>query len=78
VRAMCQRLKSHQDFEAVQAVLSTFLKIQGDTIIKQGGSGIEEALQELGVEQQNEASRVARLVGFSLGAVSFVRGVSGQ
>jgi Utp21 specific WD40 associated putative domain len=77
-RALGQRLKSHQDFEAVQAILSAFLTIQGDALIMQGGPGAEQALRELRSEQQKEAERVSRLVGFCLGAVGFIRNVTGQ
>lgn len=85
LRALTARLKSHRDYEAVQAVLAVLLRVQGDVLIGLDASADEEEDVEAGREealvamealleaQQAEAKRLGGLVGFALGAIGFVR-----
>ncbi|ODO10103.1 hypothetical protein I350_02331 [Cryptococcus amylolentus CBS 6273] len=72
LNALTQRLKSHRDFEAVQAILSVFLKVHGDVLIANGE--VKGALQELRNEQGRESKRLRELVGYTLGTLGFLRG----
>ena len=71
IRALSARLRSHKDFEAVQAVLSVFLRVQGD-LLTQDEDAIS-ALRTLSTLQEQESERICRLIGFGLGALTFVR-----
>ncbi|CDZ97730.1 WD repeat protein [Phaffia rhodozyma] len=72
ILALTQRLKSHKDFEAVEAFISIFLKIHGEVLI-QNGEELREGLENLRRAQVKEGGRLAELCGFSQGVLSFVR-----
>jgi U3 small nucleolar RNA-associated protein 21 len=74
VHALTQRLRSHRDFEAVQALLAVFLRLYGEVVVGEGddGSG-RRALEDLLEVQRTEAGRVMKMVTASLGTLSFVR-----
>ncbi|GAA97011.1 hypothetical protein E5Q_03685 [Mixia osmundae IAM 14324] len=83
IKLLTQRLRSHQDFEAIQALLAVFLRTQGESIISSVGQAdamekqaILDALDELRQEQRKGNDRIGRLIGFSLGALGFVRNVT--
>lgn len=69
--ALTQRLKSHRDFEAVQAYLAVFLRVHGDVLV--ANEELLEGLKALRVEQGKEGGRLGKLVGYSLGTMGFLR-----
>ncbi|KAK1216377.1 rRNA-processing protein utp21 [Marasmius sp. AFHP31] len=71
INALAQRLSSHQDFEAVQAMQNVFLKMHADEII--GNIELHPMLERLRDVQRQESRRVLDLVASSLGALGFVR-----
>ncbi|KAF5373929.1 hypothetical protein D9758_000754 [Tetrapyrgos nigripes] len=71
LHALTQRLKSHQDFEAVQAFQNVFLRMHADIIIS--NSELQQDVEQLSKVQREESSRVLELIASSLGALSFVR-----
>ncbi|KAG7092662.1 hypothetical protein E1B28_008998 [Marasmius oreades] len=71
INATIQRLLSHQDFEAVQALQNVFLKAHADEII--GNPEMHDDLERLKDVQKGESRRVLALVASSLGALGFVR-----
>ena len=74
IHALTQRLRSHKDFEAVQALLAVFLRPYGEIVIGEGDDGkAKKALEDLLEVQRAEAGRVMRMVTASLGTLSFVR-----
>lgn len=74
VHALTQRLSSHKDFEAVQALLAVFLRLYGEIFVGEGEDGNgRRALEALLEVQKAEAGRVMRMVTASLGTLSFVR-----
>ncbi|KAF7796706.1 hypothetical protein EIP86_007889 [Pleurotus ostreatoroseus] len=69
--ALIQRLRSHRDFEAVQAFQNVFLRLHGDVLIaNEELLGELEKLQEV---QRTESERVLELLASSLGTLGFVR-----
>lgn len=72
LRALIGRLRSHRDFEAVQAVLAVCLTVHSDLLI--ANEELAEVLQQLLVEQRRESERLLNLVGYNLGTMSFLRG----
>jgi U3 small nucleolar RNA-associated protein 21 len=74
IHALAQRLRSHKDFEAVQALLAVFLRLFGEVVVGEGDDGKgRRALEDLLEVQRVEAGRVMRMVTASLGTLSFVR-----
>ncbi|KAL0578699.1 rRNA-processing protein utp21 [Marasmius crinis-equi] len=71
INAMIQRLSSHQDFEAVQAMQSVFLRVHADEVI--ANEEVHPDLTRLREVQRAESRRVLELVASSLGALGFVR-----
>ncbi|THU85641.1 Utp21-domain-containing protein [Dendrothele bispora CBS 962.96] len=71
LHALTQRLKSHQDFEAVQAFQNVFLRMHADIIIS--NPELQRSLEQLSEVQKHESQRILELVASSLGALSFVR-----
>lgn len=71
LRALTQRLKSHKDFEAVQAFLSVFLTVHGDVLI--ANPEMNEVLKELKSVQARESGRLGELISYSLGTLGFLR-----
>lgn len=70
--ALIGRLRSHRDFEAIQALLSVCLTIHGDLLI--ANEELAGVLRELKVEQVKESERLMNLVNYNLGTMSFLRG----
>ncbi|KAF9557999.1 Utp21-domain-containing protein [Agrocybe pediades] len=71
IHALSQRLGSHRDFEAVQAMQNVFLRMHGDILIENPEMLAE--LEELTRVQQKESQRVLELIASSLGTLGFVR-----
>lgn len=70
--ALLGRLRSHRDFEAVQAFLAVFLSVHGDVLI--ANAELRGQLERLETEQKKESSRLLELISYSLGTLSFLRG----
>ncbi|KIP12285.1 hypothetical protein PHLGIDRAFT_124190 [Phlebiopsis gigantea 11061_1 CR5-6] len=71
--ALMQRLRSHRDFEAVQAFQNVFLRIHGDVLA--ANPEVREELEGLMEVQKKESERVLELLASSLGTLGFVRDV---
>ncbi|WVR06365.1 hypothetical protein IAU60_003396 [Kwoniella sp. DSM 27419] len=72
LHALTARLRSHRDYEAVQAIMSVFLSVHGDMLI--ANEELKDKLVELKDEQQRESKRLRELVGYALGTLGFLRG----
>lgn len=71
IEALSARLKERRDYELVQAWMSVFLRLHGDTLAKD-----QELIGELRKWQEEanrERERVGGLVGYSVGVVGWVR-----
>lgn len=77
VDALTQRLRSKRDYELVQTWINVFLKCHSEAVVDDvDGSeerGLRRALGEWSVEQKQEASRLAELVGYCAGVGEFLR-----
>ena len=79
VMALTSRLATRKDFELVNAWTAVFLKIHADTVVNCAEDSAEEyrvlkeALGSWSQQQDQEAKRLAGLVGYSRGVVSFLR-----
>lgn len=79
VCALTTRLKLRRDFELVNAWMAVFLKIHSDTVSLCSRREdaeyrlLREALASWALEQQQEAQRLAGLVGYCRGVVGFLR-----
>lgn len=71
--ALRQRLRSHLDFEAVQALMAVILRLHDDVFISK--PELRDSLEVLRTTQVEETHRVMELISTSLGALSFVRDV---
>ncbi|KAF8969650.1 Utp21-domain-containing protein [Flammula alnicola] len=71
ITALTQRLLSHRDFEAVQAMQNVFLRMHGDVLI--GNPQMRQELEKLVEVQQKESESVLELITSSLGTLGFVR-----
>lgn len=71
MNALRQRLLSHRDFEAVQAMQNVFLKMHGDVLI--ANPEMRRDLERLSAVQEKESERVLELIASSLGTLGFVR-----
>jgi len=71
INALSQRLLSHRDFEAVQALQNVFLHMHGDVLIS--NPEIKHKLEELLEVQWKESQKVLELIASSLGTLGFVR-----
>jgi len=71
MNALRQRLRSHRDFEAVQAMQHVFIKMHGDILI--ANPELRRDLEELLSVQEKESQRVLELIASSLGTLGFVR-----
>ncbi|KLT38876.1 putative WD-repeat protein [Cutaneotrichosporon oleaginosum] len=69
--ALLGRLRSHRDFEAVQAFLAVFLNVHGDVLI--ANAELRGTLERLDAAQKKEGARLAELLSYSLGTLSFLR-----
>ncbi|KAF8350478.1 Utp21 specific WD40 associated putative domain-containing protein [Amanita rubescens] len=73
INALTQRLSSHRDFEAVQALQNVFLRIHADVLIE--NPELRQRLERLAAVQREESQRVLDLIASSLGTLGFVRDV---
>lgn len=71
LNALVQRLRSHRDFEAVQAFQAVFLRIHGDVLI--ANEELRQDLARLQEVQKTESERMIDLLASSLGTLAFVR-----
>lgn len=71
IHALTQRLKSHRDFEAVQALLSVFLTVHADILM--ANSELRDRLGELKDAQRKESKRLGELVSYAMGTLGFLR-----
>ncbi|KAJ3552995.1 hypothetical protein NM688_g3858 [Phlebia brevispora] len=69
--ALIQRLRSHRDFEAVQAFQNVFLRLHGDVLV--ANQELLDVLVKLQDVQRTESERVLELLASSLGTLGFVR-----
>lgn len=73
INALTQRLSSHRDFEAVQALQNVFLRMHADVLIE--NLELRQRLERLAAMQREESQRVLDLITSSLGTLGFVRDV---
>ncbi|GJE90786.1 WD40 and Utp21 domain-containing protein [Phanerochaete sordida] len=73
LRALVQRLRSHRDFEMVQALESVFLRVHGEVLV--ANAELRAELERLADVQRRESGRVVELLASSLGTLAFVRDV---
>ena len=73
MNALRQRLVSHRDFEAVQAMQNVFIKMHGDVLI--ANPEMRQDLERLSTVQEKESERVLELIASSLGTLGFVRDI---
>ena len=71
LHAMTARLRSHRDFEAIQAVMSVFLTVHADVLI--ANSELRDRLVALREEQRKESKRLGELVAYAMGTLNFLR-----
>ena len=71
IEALSARLKERRDYELVQAWMSVFLRLHGDTLVKE--QSLIDALRNWQEEANRERERVGGLVGYSVGVVGWVR-----
>lgn len=69
--ALLGRLRSHRDFEAVQAFMAVFLSVHGDVLI--ANAELQSLLERLEAEQKKESARLLELISYSLGTLAFLR-----
>jgi U3 small nucleolar RNA-associated protein 21 len=69
--ALLGRLRSHRDFEAVQAFLAVFLSVHGDVLV--ANAELRDLLERLEQAQKRESARLMELVSYSLGTLAFLR-----
>lgn len=81
IRALSSRLWLKKDFEVVNAWMAVVLRIHADVIaecstaesVEMGGNALKDVLIEWAKVQQQEAQRLAVMVGYCRGVVSFLR-----
>ena len=79
VAALTSRLELKRDFELVNAWMAVFLRIHADTIVQQseqmaGEHGsLRDTLALWSNKQEQEAKRLAGLIGYSRGVAGFLR-----
>ena len=71
LHALTARLRSHRDFEAVQALMSVFLAVHGDVLI--ANAELRDRLAALKDEQRKQSRRLRDLVSYATGTLSFLR-----
>ena len=71
--ALCRRLRSHRDFEAVQAVIGATLRMHGEVFVE--NPDLCDSLEALREAQTRESKRIMEAITASLGTLSFVRDV---
>lgn len=75
VRALTARLRQKRDYELVNAWMTVFLKVHGESVVEDLGltGGLREALTEWRTVQQEEATRLGEMLGFCKGVVGWLR-----
>lgn len=73
MHALVQRLKTRRDFEAIEAVMSVFLRLHADILIT--NKELKESLEELEEVQRTQSQRLSDLISSSLGTLNFVRDI---
>ena len=71
MNALCQRLKSRKDFEAVQAMQIVFLRTHAEVLIE--NEEVRSTMEKLLEIQEQESERVLELIASSLGTLGFVQ-----
>lgn len=71
IEALSARLEERRDYELVQAWMSVFLRLHGDTLVKD--QDLVAELRKWQEEAKRERERVGGLVGYSVGVVGWVR-----
>ncbi|KAF2133259.1 Utp21-domain-containing protein [Dothidotthia symphoricarpi CBS 119687] len=71
IDALTARLQERRDYELVQAWMSVFLRLHGDTIVRE--EELVGGLRKWQEEAKRERERVGGLVGYSVGVVGWVR-----
>ncbi|KAF1842459.1 Utp21-domain-containing protein [Cucurbitaria berberidis CBS 394.84] len=71
IHVLTARLRERRDYELVQAWMSVFLRLHGDTIVK--SEELMDGLRKWQEEAKRERERVGGLVGYSVGVVGWVR-----
>jgi U3 small nucleolar RNA-associated protein 21 len=70
--ALQQRLRSHRDFEAVQTIMSVFLRIHGDVLVE-SDTELRGSLRGLLEVQKAQSERMVDHISAALGTLGFVR-----
>lgn len=75
VRALTTRLRQKHDYELVNAWMTVFLKVHGESVVEDPGlsGGLRESLAEWRTVQQEEAKRLGDMLGFCKGVVGWLR-----
>lgn len=75
VSALTARLGQKRDYELVNAWMTVFLKVHGESVVEDPGlsGGLREALAEWKTVQQDEARRLGEMLGFCKGMVGWFR-----
>lgn len=75
VRALTARLRQKHDYELVNAWMTVFLKVHGESVVEDPGlsGGLRESLAEWRTVQQEEAGRLGGMLGFCKGVVGWLR-----
>lgn len=75
VRALTARLRQKRDYELVNAWMTVFLKVHGESVVEDPGlsGGLRESLAEWRAMQQEEARRLGNMLGFCKGVVGWLR-----
>lgn len=71
VQALTSRLAQKRDYELVQAWMTVFLRLHGETIAHD--EELRLALESWKKEQDKESRRLGELVGYCNGIVGFLR-----
>ena len=71
VSALTWRLQEKRDYELVQAWMSVFLRLHGESV--SGDTELLESLRKWRAEQSQESRRLGELVGYCGGVVGFLR-----
>ncbi|KAL9128353.1 MAG: hypothetical protein Q9217_002957 [Psora testacea] len=72
VHSLTFRLRQKRDYELIQAWMAVFLRLHGDVVVT-GGLELRQALKEWRAIQEQERARLADLVGYCAGVVSFLK-----
>ncbi len=75
VRALTGRLRQKRDYELVNAWMTVFLKVHGESVVEDAGlrGGLRDALSEWRTVQQEEARRLGEMLGFCKGVIGWLR-----